>query len=289
MTRHEAHFQLRGGRITYVPFNEFVGKLRSIFEQTASKLRDNEAITEAYGPIGEFTARYTISKVEIPWQEAAKTGQGGTYIRLLEFHFDPLAADIGETVAEAMNRGSMFRGKLDQFNPRHYTITLWVYPDGFDDVNRVRTELDRLGYSVAVRPISEGRAIGGSPRDGKLAPDTSASEAGGPQVTSYTYAVPFQTYQISPGTTIQQRSQIVHPQRKQARQNTRQSSTTTQQLRSTPQHTRKTAQQQPPRTQTSTRPTINVMPATPEEIQELFPDAADDPDPADSDDPPPTQ
>ncbi len=166
---HEAHFQLRKGRIVYVPFNEFVSKLRSIFEQKAYKLRDTDEITETMGPLGDFTVRYTLAKVEVPWQEVVQSGQGGNYIQLAEFHFYPLAAELGETVTEAMSRTSLFRGKLEEFNPKHYTITFWIYPDSFDDFNRVRKELYQLGYGVAARPIPEGRTIGGSPHGSKSA------------------------------------------------------------------------------------------------------------------------
>ncbi len=121
------------------------------------------------GPIGDFTVRYTLARVEIPWNEAVKTGQGGSYIQLSEFHFYPLAADLGEPVSEAMGRASVFRGKLEEFNPRHYTITFWIYPDSFDDFNRIRKELYHLGYGVAARPIPEGRNIGGSPHGSKSA------------------------------------------------------------------------------------------------------------------------
>ena len=163
----EAHFQLRRGRISYVPFNEFTGKFRALYEAKAYKLRDSDEITETYGPVSDFTVRYTLARVDVPWEEAVQSGQGGSYIQLKEFYFYPVAADIGEPVADAMSKTSMFRGKLEECNPKHYTITFWIYPDSFDDFNRVRKELYQLGYSVAARPLPEGRRIGGAPHGSK--------------------------------------------------------------------------------------------------------------------------
>ena len=73
----EAHFQLRRGRIAYVPFNEFAGKFRSLFEQKAHKLRDTDEITETIGPLGDFTIRYTLARVEIPLGRGGEDGAGG--------------------------------------------------------------------------------------------------------------------------------------------------------------------------------------------------------------------
>jgi hypothetical protein len=163
----EAHFQLRRGRIAYVPFNEFASKFRSLYEAKRERLRESDEITETYGPLFDFTIRYTLARVDIPWDEAVKTGQGGSYIQLSEFYFYPVSSEIGERVPDAMSKTSMFRGKLEECNPRHYTITFWIYPDSFDDFNRVRKELYELGYSVAARPLPEGRRIGGAPNGSK--------------------------------------------------------------------------------------------------------------------------
>ncbi len=160
----EAHFQLRHGRLAYVPFTEFAAKFHSILEQKAHKLRDTDEITETYGPLFDFTIRYTLARVDIPWEDAVKSGQGGSYIQLKEFYFYPVSNEIGEPVADAMNKASFFRGKLEECNPKHYTITFWIYPDSFDEFNRVRKELYELGYSVAARPLPDGRRIGGAER-----------------------------------------------------------------------------------------------------------------------------
>ena len=163
----EAHFQLRRGRVAYVPFNEFTSKVRGLFEAKAHKLRTANEITESYGPLADFTVRYTLARVNVPWEEAVRSGQGGNYLQLKEFHFYPVRADIGETVSDAMGKGSLFRRKLAECDPRHYTITFWIYPDNTDDFNQLKKELLELGYSVTARPVVEGHRIGGAANNSK--------------------------------------------------------------------------------------------------------------------------
>ena len=57
-------------------------------------------------------------------------------------------------------QGLVVSWQAEECNPTHYTITFWIYPDSFDDFNRVRKELYQLGYSVAARPMPEGRRMG---------------------------------------------------------------------------------------------------------------------------------
>jgi hypothetical protein len=161
----EAHFQLRRGRIAYVPFNEFTSKMRALFEAKASKLRAADEITESYGPIADFTIRYTLARVDVPWEE--RSGQGGSYIHLKEFHFYPVSTNIGETVSDAMSKASIFRRKLAECDPQHYAITVWIYPDNTHDFNQLKKELLQMGYSVNARPMVAGRQIGGAPNNSK--------------------------------------------------------------------------------------------------------------------------
>ena len=160
--KREAHFQLRKGRIAYVPFTEFTGKVRSLFETKAHKLRNANEITETYGPLFDFTVRYTLARVELPCDEAVRSGQGGGYLRLAAFNFYPVSGDIGEPVADAMSKTSSFRRKLEECKPNRYTVTFWIYPDSVDDFNRVRKELHELGYTVATHLMPENRQIGGT-------------------------------------------------------------------------------------------------------------------------------
>ena len=51
------------------------------------------------------------------------------------------------------DQGSDFRQKLKKILPGRTTITIWVYPDGFDAFREIRRELYRQNYTIAARPL----------------------------------------------------------------------------------------------------------------------------------------
>ena len=59
--------------------------------------------------------------------------------------------------------GSEFRSRISAFPTKTTTVTLWVYPDSFDEFRQVKADLFKLGYLVAGRPMPDGTPIGGSP------------------------------------------------------------------------------------------------------------------------------
>ena len=47
--------------------------------------------------------------------------------------------------------------------PSRTTITIWVYPNSFEQFRQLKAELFKLGYLTAGRPLPEDFPIGGSP------------------------------------------------------------------------------------------------------------------------------
>ena len=56
----------------------------------------------------------------------------------------------------ALEQGSDFRQGLAKILPGRTTITIWVYPDGFEAFRQIRKELYRLNYVIAARPLPPG-------------------------------------------------------------------------------------------------------------------------------------
>jgi hypothetical protein len=52
---------------------------------------------------------------------------------------------------------------LSQFEPNRTTVTVWVYPDSFNEFRQLKADLFQRGYATAGRPMPEGHPIGGSP------------------------------------------------------------------------------------------------------------------------------
>ncbi|HTN77806.1 MAG TPA: hypothetical protein VL096_21255, partial [Pirellulaceae bacterium] len=158
----ELHLRLQNGKIAFVPLNEFVEKLKADAQRNAWKLKDADRITEVLGPIDGFRMKYTLQR-----SEKAVHTQGGmaraSYVELERFILIPMTDDLGEPLDLALSPGSGTRSLLKDYPADRTTVTVWVYPDSFQDFRKLKAEMFRLGYACAGRPLPEGHPIGGSP------------------------------------------------------------------------------------------------------------------------------
>ena len=150
----EAHFQLLGGRLVYVPFDALVDKLKVSMRDYFSRMNSSSEIIDTLGPIGGFRMRYVIERFDSP---------GGSYLQVAQVELLPVSSQLGEPLDEALAPGSDLREKLQMISPQQYAITVWTYPDSFAEFRRLKKELYHLGYAVAGRPLPEGMPIGASP------------------------------------------------------------------------------------------------------------------------------
>jgi predicted RNase H-like nuclease (RuvC/YqgF family) len=160
----EAHFQLLGGKIVYVPLNELVDEVKREVQTKAYRLRDLAEITETVGPIGNFRLRYTLERIDIPNAPA-----GQSLARTKEMTMVPTSSDLGETLEQAMAERSDFRRTMSDIDPKRVTVTFWTYPDSFEAYRKLRELLYEKGYTVAGRPLPTGQPISGSPHGSKTA------------------------------------------------------------------------------------------------------------------------
>lgn len=166
----EAHFQIKGGRITLVPLDQLIDELKRQMQGQLGKLRDQMEITETVGPIGGFRMRYKLERFDVAGQVNGNSmSPGGSIIRTTEFSLLPDTDDMGEKIDEAMRRGSQFQNAISDLDPRRFTITLWAYPDSFENYRLIREHLYQRGFTVAGRPLPEGQLISGSPNGSKSA------------------------------------------------------------------------------------------------------------------------
>jgi hypothetical protein len=158
----EEHFRLLNGRLTYVPVNEFVSRLRDELEQKAWRLKKVPQITETIGPIDGFRMKYTLERKRITVDTPA-----GPMVRdvvgLERFVLVPVSERLGEPFEQALQPQSNFRTMLQAFHPETTTITVWCYPDSFDQFRELKRQLLQLGFRSAGRPMPPGHPISGSP------------------------------------------------------------------------------------------------------------------------------
>lgn len=165
----EAHLLVTNGRMLFVPLEPLLEEFKSRAKRQVYKLRDQSELTDTVGPVGGFRLRYTLQRYDVPLEIAQQTGRGGSYVRLKKWTLIPASNNLGEPVRLALEKESDFRRELAKILPGRTTITLWVYPDGFEAFRQTRKELYRLGYSIAARPLPPGTPIGGSPEGTKSA------------------------------------------------------------------------------------------------------------------------
>jgi hypothetical protein len=159
----EEHFRLLGGRLTYIPWDNLIEKLKAEAPQKVWKLKEQATITESLGPEGGFLMRYTLARKQFatPTKVGVAVRQG---VELEKFVLVPVAENLGEPLAEALQPGSQFQARLSQFDPQRTTLTVWVYPDSFDDFRTLKQALFHRGFLAAARPLPEDLPIGGSPQ-----------------------------------------------------------------------------------------------------------------------------
>jgi hypothetical protein len=157
---HEVHFQLSGGRISYVPIDEFVDDMRADMRSTGIDYNNIEDKVGVVGPRNGFEFRYTVAVV-------TDRGRGVIGIRSKEFQVVPVGMQDGETIEKAMQPNSQLHRVLAMHSPHDTSVTMWTYPDSFATYGQLKEELHRLGFATAGRPLPPGVLIGGSDRGTK--------------------------------------------------------------------------------------------------------------------------
>ncbi len=158
----EVHFQLMGGRLTFVPMDALIDRMKSEWKVKAEKLTVANNTYETVGPIGEFRLQYQLASktVRVPAEMGAIERRVTTFDH---FVLRPLSSQTGESMATALSPGSEFLNRLKPLTPGRTTISLWVYPDSYDDLADLKKRLRQRGFQIANWPLQFGKLISGGP------------------------------------------------------------------------------------------------------------------------------
>ncbi|MBR5627128.1 MAG: hypothetical protein IKW74_05850 [Thermoguttaceae bacterium] len=153
---HEAFFCLRGGRISHIPVNVFMERLRGFFKNYQPY--KSTVIDERIGPVDGYNFHFNVNVNE------TRNTQGVH----ISFVFNmgeciPLREDWGETTEVALRTDSEFQRKLALYLKDISVITLFVYPDSFNDLREIKKYLLEQGYTIALRPMPAGMNVTFSP------------------------------------------------------------------------------------------------------------------------------
>ncbi len=165
----EAHFQLRAGRVVFIPLDDLLDSFKREARENAYKLLNRRELTDTVGPEGGFRLRYTLERQEVTEETARGTVRTGSFARLSRWTLTADSSQLGEPVEAALAEGSRFRQALSQFDAKRATVTIWTYPDSFTEFRQLKKELYNLGFAAAGRPLPHGVPIGGSPQGSKSA------------------------------------------------------------------------------------------------------------------------
>jgi hypothetical protein len=159
----EVMFQIRNGRICFVPMDALV-------KRAAENYRKYERGGDAIKEVGPYRGFKMIYSVEINPNALSPTSarQGEAPVRFA-CEMRPLSPDQGETVDQALERDSDFRRELESYRRQRCTVTIFVYPESFAQYRRIREELHRMNLDVAAWPMGQGEPIRGSSDGSKSA------------------------------------------------------------------------------------------------------------------------
>ena len=150
----EIHVRLLGGKVVYVPLAELVIQLRRHVNEEQHRYARQQTSVGNVGPIDNFELEFLLKSFQVPSPGIAL--QYGEVVP----KFEPIGQPLREALASPQ---SEFLRKLFLFRRDIYTVTVWVYPDSFEEYQELKRYLHNLGYSVAARPMSMGDPISVSP------------------------------------------------------------------------------------------------------------------------------
>ncbi len=159
----EEHFRLKHGRISYVPMERLVEAMKNDARNHLDRARREGKVVTRIGPMNGYVMEYTLVSRSYEMETSLGTATRGG-VELQNFTLESEMPELGYPVNEALQPGSRFREIIASLDPSRTTITIWTYPDSFEDFRTVRDDLYEIGFTTAARPLPADYPIGGSPQ-----------------------------------------------------------------------------------------------------------------------------
>jgi hypothetical protein len=147
----ELHVMLMNRRLSVIPWDRLVEILKEQIPLAAQRQASRGALEDTLGPVQGFLMKYRMAAIP-----------GG--FELDRFELQPTESVMSESMDQVLNGTSRLTLELVKRNPRETVVTVWVYPDSFDDFRDIKAYLFSEGFLCAARPLPEGVRIGASPR-----------------------------------------------------------------------------------------------------------------------------
>jgi len=158
----ELHFHVFRNRVSHVPLDDLLGRLRSQVLRQKGWLTKFNTHHGSVGPVAGFTMNYVVVRQRLSVVEELRQGRGMMRIGVSEWQLIPSRDIASETAEEALRPSSAFHRALLAAD-RNATLTFWVYPDSFDVYRTLQQVAQEEAFTVAARPLPFGIPISGSP------------------------------------------------------------------------------------------------------------------------------
>jgi|GEM_PF-232665 len=157
----ELHFRVTRGRISTVPLEELQKVVAEKIRQNASWIVKSNRHQGEVGPIDGYVMKYEVVRASAGVVEDLNRGFGTVKLEVPRFTIEPTLTLRDETVTDALQSDGVFVRTLAQSAP-DTVITIWVYPDSFNDYRQLASFAQQQGFIVAARPLPSGLPITGS-------------------------------------------------------------------------------------------------------------------------------
>jgi|GEM_PF-782714 len=159
----EYHFEVRRNRVTFIDLDRLLEHVKADAKIRIRMSDRGRVIESKVGPVGPFSIEYILGRGISSGIEELLMDRPGISYDLRGWELVPEYEQRGETYEQARQPISQFSLAVSRISPSKGTITMWVYPDGFELYRKLRDGLHDRGFTVAARPLPDGMAIRGSP------------------------------------------------------------------------------------------------------------------------------
>jgi hypothetical protein len=166
------HLRIRNGLVSIMPFEELLTELEIRGQDIGRRLKTKEKIFETVGPIDGYRLQFVIARFDDPASIGGpRAGQiTRQYVRYA-FELIPVSDEIGEEVELAIAPGGSLHRYLTSEKRQTSAVTVWFYPDSYNDFRLLKSKLWNLGLAVAAHPMDFGQPprgemqVGEGPRE----------------------------------------------------------------------------------------------------------------------------
>lgn len=159
----ELHVMMRGGNVSVIPWERLVSTLKSEVRHTVERNSQKNQIVNQLGPIDGFIMTYGLKSQSGVFSDGRSTRMGKS-VELQKFELEPTAEVVRESVDQSLAPGGRLRVELSSHVSTQTTVTVWVYPDSFEQFRNLKERLFVESFLCAARPLPFNVRIGASPK-----------------------------------------------------------------------------------------------------------------------------